>query len=110
MDNDKIIELVKEIVYNLVVKDFLFVHNEDKDKLLSIDEMGLAIHEYPGVLTMPPKEAFESMSIYEVSPIETNIDFDLWYDNSQSDLTLSCNLKMYEKNKILYTIKDIHIL
>jgi hypothetical protein len=77
--------------------------------LISAAEIQLAIEEYPGMATIPPDSAFDKMDIYAINNKAISIDMDLWYDDKQSDLTLSCRLT--EKDgKIGYNIENIHIL
>ena len=58
---------------------------------------------------MPPLDAFEKMDFYTVDEDHVRIDLDLWYDNKQSDNTLSCIVVNLE-GKTRYGIEDIHVL
>lgn len=109
MDENEIKSIVHKLVRNLVNKDYLAIYEEDNRKLLTADLIEEAIIEYPGNITMPPENAFDSIDIYRISTNEVAIDFDLWYDNKKSDLTLSARLlKVDSINQ--YSIEGIHIL
>ena len=97
------------MVINFVEKNYAAVVKEDSVKLIPAADIQLAIEEYPGIATMPPNSAFNKMDIYVINDKEISIDMDLWYDDKQSDLTLSCRL-IEKDGKIDYSIESIHIL
>jgi len=109
MDKTLIKEIVHDIVSKLVDRNFDAIYQNDDRKLISANEIKFAIDDYKGILTSPPIESFDSMDVYLVSEIEANVDFDLWYDDKKSDLTLSCNLRQVS-TKLVYSIEGIHIL
>ena len=92
MDKAEAINVVKRVVINLVGKNYAGVVEEDSVKLIRVADIQLAIEEYPGIATVPPDSAFDKMDIYVINDKVISIDMDLWYNDKQSDLTLSCKL------------------
>ena len=109
MEKDQIKDVVRQVVTHLVYGNYDLLAVNDYLKLIGPEDIQLAVDEYPGKISLPPDKEYDSIDIYTISDKEIAIDFDLWYDNEKSELTLSCNLKEID-GKIEYTIEGIHIL
>lgn len=109
MDKNKISIALREIVNLLVKHEFDQLVENDNEKVLTADEIKNAIDQYPGVLTMPPIETFEKFHLYEITETECTVEFELWKDNLESDLTLSCHF-WDQDGSFKYSIEDIHVL
>ena len=109
MEKETVLNAVKDIVLNLIWKNYREVVEKDTMKLIPAKELQIAIEEYPGSITMPPDNAFDKMDIYVINDKTIAVDMDLWYDDKQSDLTLSCKI-MENGGKIGYSIENVHIL
>ena len=107
MKNEKIKETLIEVVQNLSAGNYLNVYNNDLNKRLSINDMKRAINEYKGIINLPPLIAYDKFYDYDNEYSEENfIEFNLWFDGEESDLTLSVTI--YEKGG--YSIEDIRVL
>jgi hypothetical protein len=107
MKQEIIISLLRQVVSQLVQRSYQAVYNADHAKLLSLVEIEQAVESYPGAMTMPPEENFYDYYEYG-QEVDTDrlIEFDLWFDNSKSDLTLSMTID----DNMRYSIENIHVL
>ncbi|PLK45787.1 hypothetical protein [Emticicia sp. TH156] len=107
MKKNNIEKILKKVVEYLTDGNYNLVYENDKNKRLSIAEIETAIKEYNGTISFPPNNAFDNFYDYnDESSNENFIEFNLWFDNSESDLTLS--ITIYETGE--YSIEDIHVL
>lgn len=107
MDKDEIVKVIEKVVKHLVLENYTYLYQTDINKRLSAREIELAIREYKGNISLPPKNAFYDFLDYENQyDTESLIEFDLWFDNHKSDLTLS--VTVYRTGE--YSIEDIHVL
>lgn len=103
--------LLKKVVSLLVNKKYNQLFEEDFKQEGEYANLWKNIENYGGVMTMPSEEAFESpkfLDIYKKSN-DACLDFDLWIDGNESDLTLSLYIKS-ENGKYYYEIEDIHVM
>ncbi len=107
MRKNEIKKILKKVVKSLTIEDYSGVYQNDRNKRLSIVEIQTALNEYKGNITFPPNKAFDFFYDYndEISD-ENFIEFNLWFDNQASDLTLS--MTIYKAGN--YSIEDIHVL
>jgi hypothetical protein len=92
--------------------------NEDYEKLKLKLESDIDIVEIKEVLshwdklTTPPKSVYENTYFYKYEDGSGfALDFDLWIDDEESDLTLSCSVIVDERDNVLsFTIEDLHTL
>lgn len=110
MDKQVYLDIIKTIVGLLLIKDYEGVLRDDYAENLTPQEIEIAIKEYGGEITLPPEDSYNKMDVYEVNGRdEVSIDFNLWINNEESDLTLI--VRIINKNGIpKYTIEDIHVL
>ena len=112
---------MKFIIQNLIKNLVTLMVNADYDKILirkengrlSKEEIETALTNYPGIITMPPDFAYSSIDIYEIYDEKTqarNIEFDLWYDNKVSDLTLEAAVHKKDTDEYCISIDDIRVL
>ena len=107
MEKSKISKILKLIVNNLTSGKYASLVENDKYKRLTINEIETAIKEYPGIISFPPLEAFDNfLDLGEIDDIYNNIDFNLWFNDEESDLTIS--LTIYDTGE--YSINKIHVL
>ena len=100
------------MVINLLVKgDYNIVYDLDKRKILSENDIKIAIEECSGILTLPPKSIINDIEIYKITgEDEVYVDIDLWYNNEQTDSTLSITLINSENIFYDFSIENIHML
>lgn len=109
----KIINLLKKLVNDLVDKNYDKIFEEKCNGELTVEEIERALFEYGGKLTIPPAEAYytDALNIIEIKKnIEYHIEFDLWVNNKKSDLSLICNAIFDNSNIMQIIIKDINVL
>lgn len=111
---DDIIKLlIKNLVELLVNSKFAEIVTRNENGRLSEDEIKVAINDYPGSITLPPDSAYDTVCVYDVYDESTEarkVEFDLWYDEEISDLTLSADIHKSESGEFVITIDDIHVL
>ena len=110
MQKIEIENTIRKIVSWLISKDYSQLFINDFQKSISPEEIQSAIKDYRGNLTMPNNECFiNDLDIYEISENKITVDFDLWFDDKRSDLTLSCTI-INENGNYKYSIDNIHVL
>jgi hypothetical protein len=110
MQLEEIRKTVKMLLESLIKGDFELVFNNDFTKKLSIEDVRDEISSYPGVLTLPPLVQLNELDLYDTNfENQIWIDIPLWFDNEESDLTMSCIIYNIGE-KYHYSIEDIHIL
>lgn len=111
MSKYKYIEIVQKIVLFLHNKDYVGVLKEDYLKRVSPEGLKQAIEEYGGNVTIPPEYSYEKMDVYQVTgKKEVRIDFNLWIDGIESDLTLIVSIVNTDSSNPMYCIDDLRIL
>ncbi|WP_407545271.1 hypothetical protein [Priestia sp. HNGD-A6] len=126
-NNTKIIELVKGVVGELVQNNIASLPLEDNTETMDLRE---ELDYYPGVMTLPPEEAYYQLDdviyIYKQTvphfrlgknnlkkrfpKLLYMVDFDLYYDNERSDLTLQCNIYEDKDGEWVIKIRSIHVM
>ncbi|MBE6069615.1 MAG: hypothetical protein E7211_18285 [Clostridium lundense] len=115
---DKIRTLLKELIDNLINKDYRRIIDNQQNGRLSEEEMSRAIYEYSecwdaeGLITMPPNSEFEKLDLINITnrPVYV-LHFDLWVNGEKSDLTLICEIEIDKLNNIVrFEIDDIHVM
>ena len=110
MKKEKIEEIVKILLERLIQGRFELVYNNDHTQKLSVEEIKDEILAYPGVLTLPPIEQLSNLDLYDTNfENQVWVDIPLWFDNEESDLTLSCLVYNID-NIYYYSVEDIHVL
>jgi len=113
--NKKIIQiLLKRLVGDLVYKKYDKIVSDRRNGSLTIEEIDRALREYPGNITMPPEETFSDFHMYDhlrtQGDSSCTVEFDLWYDSKQSDLTLSAEIVEENRREYGIRIENIHVL
>jgi hypothetical protein len=107
MTEQEIKPILKFLVQKLSEQDYETVYRLDKEKRLPVQEIKTAIEDYPGKITNPPEDAYLNFNVYcEEEDDHNPVEFDLWYDEYPSDLTLSVTI--YRTCE--FSIEDIRIL
>ena len=109
MDRTIIKDVMKKIERLIVDKRFDLLYEGDYAREMPADVMQQVVEEYGNNFTMPPDEAFDRMSIVDISEEEASVYCYLWYDNERSDLTAIARVKNIG-GEVRYAIEDIHIL
>lgn len=101
---------IKELLESLIGGSFELVFKNDFAKKISIEDIKDEILAYPGVLTLPPIEQLNNLDLYDTNfENQLWVDIPLWFNNEESDLTLSCLVYNID-NEYHYSIEDIHVL
>ncbi len=106
-------EAVREVEESLVNGDYKKYSNEENKGRLTEEQIKNVIEKHPGNLTLSPIEEYNSIKVLEVKNtlIPTSaIDFDLWFDNKQGDLTLQLTITKELDGALVPFIEDIHTL
>ncbi len=87
---------------------------EIKSKLsveITIEDIKRELNHW-GLLTIPPDVAYEKISYYKYNDGSGYaLEFELWINNQESDLTLSCEAIIDQSDNILsFLILDLHAL
>jgi|GEM_PF-1111162 len=106
VSKDKLVPVVKDIVRHLVDRDLEWIARRDTVKRITAEQMRNEVDDYPGVMTMPPDEAFEKMRIYGITDQWRSIDMYLWYDGSRGDLCLRLRLTVMPGG-LGFSVEDI---
>lgn len=115
---DKIRILLKELIDNLLNKDYRKIIENKQNGRLSEEEISRAIYEYSqywnseGLITIPPEYEFEKLDLINIThqPVFV-LHFDLWVNGEKSDLTLICEIEIDKLNNIVrFEIDDIHVM
>ena len=111
MEREKVIEVLRHVNQLLVEKKYDQLYEENFDKEGNFEGLWLNIEEYGGQITSPPEEALNDpkfIDIYE-DDNDASIEFDLWIDGEESDLTLSLKVIRKESDTYQFDIVEIHI-
>lgn len=110
----KIIDRLQKLVFLLVRGDYQEIEASGSMGRLNQEQIKTAISEYgEGQLTLPPDVAFQQCRMFKLEHHpEYTVAFDLWIDDEPSDLTLTCDVLIDEKLKIIekFSIDDLHVL
>ena len=103
--------IVKEVLIAicklLYEEKYEIVSLNDLDDRVSALELRKAVNEYRGNLVLPTEGAFNNYEdYYEDGDARGIVEFDLWFDNQKSDLTLRIDIDTEGK----YSILDIKVL
>ncbi|KSU87040.1 hypothetical protein AS180_15405 [Priestia veravalensis] len=128
MENvNKVKELIKGIVQELVQHNIESLPLEDDSEISNLKE---ELSLYPGVMTFPPEVAYDQLEdgFYIDQPDAPHfslgkknvkkqfpkliymVDFDLYYDNERSNLTLQCNIYENKSGDWMIKVSDIHVM
>lgn len=108
MDRTDIVALLGQLIENLINRDYQIIYDSDLSKLLTPVDIQRAIEEYPGNLSMPTNDNLNDYYEYgdDSSKQSKLIEFDLWFNQAKSDLTLSFSIDGEGR----YSIENIHVL
>ncbi|MFC1790323.1 hypothetical protein ACFLZP_02465 [Patescibacteria group bacterium] len=115
MDEQKLKEVkiaVREVERAIVKGKFKKISPNIANSRLTKQDIKKAIEEYGGRVTLVSDNAYDNLQPIEVrgsNPKVWAVDFDLWVEGKQSDLTLSLTVTNV-KNKLIAVIDDLHIL
>jgi len=103
--------IIKTIVSLLVSKEYKLLIDLDFAKIVSVEDVEAAIAEFESAVSTPPEYAFDNMYLFPTSDKNLIcVDFRLWIDSVESDLTLLVNIKRTESGKYVYSITGIRVL
>ncbi len=110
--NEDQYNLLKALVKDIVTQNYTAIDNDGRIGRLTVSEFEKAIKEYPGKLTLPPDEAYQHLHYYprkQKSDEEGIVEFELWFDEKESDLTLSATF-IKKRGTWRIRIDDLHVL
>jgi hypothetical protein len=109
MEKTKVIQVLKHVNNMLVEKEYEKLYEEDFMKDGDYESLWLNIKEYGGHITMPSEEALNNPKLLEIEDDEAMIEFDLWVDGEESDLTISLLVIKNENDTYQFNVEEIHI-
>lgn len=102
-------KITEKIVQFLVQGKFEEISNNYIGRL-SREQIEESINDYPGTITDPSKNAYKELDIVKVDNEEYYmVDFDLWFDDEESDLTLSLGIDFEVKKLPKVEILNIRV-
>ena len=111
--NNAIKDLIKNIVTLMVDSKFDEIVSRNENGRLSAVDIENVLRDYPGNISQPPESAYDNFNVYEIYDLTKGarkVEFDLWYDNTRSDLTLSADICEDLNGNLTISIDDIHVL
>ncbi|MPY26900.1 hypothetical protein [Shewanella sp. YLB-07] len=105
--------LLENLVMLLVNSKFAEIVARNENGRLSQAEIEEVLNDYPGSITLPPDTAYDTACVYDVYDEHTEarkVEFDLWYGDEVSDLTLSADIHKNDRGGFVISIDDIHVL
>lgn len=111
--NQEIVSVIKRLVESLVANDIDGLVRRGENGRLSKEEIINALQDYPGEISLPPDEAYSNAieyAIYDKKLEARKVEFDLWFDGYESDLTLSADVRKGDSGNFVISIDDIHVL
>lgn len=99
--------ILRAVVNHLVNKEYEEIYRKDIKKINSPETIKENIEEYPGILTMPRLEDLLNFDIYFINDDEVKVEFTLWYDNEESDLSIILNIYYFQGGKYEYCLYGI---
>lgn len=107
---EKLKSLLKETIFDLVNKDFVKISSKLIEEL-TIADIKEELNHW-GTLTIPPDLAYEKINYIEYDDGEGYaMELELWIDNEESDLTLSCEAIIDQLDNVLsFSITNLHVL
>ena len=103
-----ILRKLRELVTLLVNGEYDLIVSRGENGRLTQEEIIFAIEDYRGKLSFPTEDDFESANIIQVgSSSEYVVEYELWFDNQKSDLTLSTTVNIQEDS---IAIDNIHVM
>jgi len=111
-DKAVIYPLLKGIVEDLTHGKYKEIVDSKRNGRLTKEEIINAINEYHGKICLPPEESYNNFRQYDYNgnPEECAVEYDLWFDNKQSDLTLEVEIIKDNGGKYNICIQGIHVL
>ena len=109
MKRIKIIQVLKQVNNLLVEKKYEELYKEDFIQDGNYENLWLNIKEYGGQITMPSDKALNNPKLLEIVNNEAMIEFDLWVDGEESDLTISLLVAQKKDDTYQFNIEEIHI-
>jgi hypothetical protein len=100
---------LSQVVNLLVNKKYSELENEGILGSLNTKQIEDVINSYPGVMTQPSAGEFSHFHYYEYDENNFYLEFDLFFNNERSDLTL-CAEGYKKNNEIKLKIQDIRVL
>ncbi|MBY0273399.1 MAG: hypothetical protein K2X02_08375 [Alphaproteobacteria bacterium] len=107
--NQNISDLLNNFISSFIKKDYESIKNKGYFGDLDLSDILNVIGSYPGILTLPSKKELLNFYRYDRGENEAYIEFDLYFDHNQSDLTL-CAEVFKRNNEIQMRIQDIRVL
>lgn len=106
-------EAIREAESLLVSGEYKKIGSEsDRGRILA-SSIEARLADYEGTVTTAPQEAYDVIEPISVLDSETPkwfVDFDLWIDGKQSDLTLSLSIESGENGRLTAFVDNLHTL
>lgn len=110
--SEKIEKIIRQVESALVNKDFDKAVSLAEESRLTAQDIEDVLNKYGGEVTIAPGYVFDSLEIIPIVGSNSkswHVDFDLWTDGKQSDLTLSLTIDLTDKGTA-FSIDDLHIM
>lgn len=103
-----VVLLVNQRFEELFLRGLLYIHpSEEGNPKATITRYREILRRYPGLLVMPPTEAFSNYRLYGGETAPFLVEFDLWYDNAPADVMLVIPILLCGEDSICGYIYDI---
>lgn len=110
METRDVAEKIKEVVSRIVERDVKSLHEADLEKSYEPDDVLNAIMEYPDKLqNSPDGYNYLNFRFYFESDSQILVEFEIWANDTPSDLTLILRLNEID-GELFYSLIDLRVL
>ena len=112
MHNTEIIKELKALLEDLCASKYGSIREGIRHSRIDPADFRRVLRDYGGTLTMPPDQAFEEIELQKIAGKEIyGLDFDLWIDGEQSDLTLIMDYAFDGNGKVSeIVVNDLEVM
>ncbi|TAA72667.1 DUF7668 domain-containing protein [Planococcus salinarum] len=109
-EKEEILALLISLVKDLVNGKLKLIVETGRSGPYTVEELKEQLVDYGGTLTASPETDYKNLDLYEIDDKpEWMLEYELWVDGEKSDLTLTCTVRLTEKEKSI-AIDSIHVL
>jgi len=113
LKENRIEKTVRFVVKFLVDREYEELAKITNNLELLADQIRESVDGYPGVLVMPPENAYDDIDVIEITgppPTRWSVNYDLWTQEGLSDLTLEMTLIDCDNEYLKIELDGIHVL
>lgn len=108
INKDEIVNCLKSVVSRIVSMQLSEIREVCQADIFPAEYVIQEISEYPGNISSPSAVMVDEKSLLRINDDELFVYFNLWFDNKESDLTVTVHIKK-ERDKLSYYIDEVHV-